>query len=231
MFIELNPGTGSARIAKPGYVIPVSNTNPDVNLDEVLSSLDGDTRAYLDLLVNGGAQGLQGRGNDLAGVLQRFEPTHRDLARVAQAVAVRGVNLRRLVNSLQRLNTALAAKRGELIQLVDSSSSVFRALASEDQNISRAVADLPGTLRQTTSTLTKVQTFANQLGPTAANLIRPPTTRSPRSRNRAPRSSATRSARSSSTRVRWCATSARRRSTSRRRPPTSAGFSRCSTTC
>jgi phospholipid/cholesterol/gamma-HCH transport system substrate-binding protein len=171
MFIELNPGTKSAPVVKPGFTIPVSNTLPDINLDEVLSSLDGDTRAYLDLLVNGAGAGLKGRGNDLAQVLERFEPTHQDLARVSQAVALRGRNLSRLVNSLQRLNTALAAKRAQIVQLVDSSSKVFSAFASEDQNISRAIADFPATLRETTATLGKVTTFANTLGPTATNLL------------------------------------------------------------
>jgi phospholipid/cholesterol/gamma-HCH transport system substrate-binding protein len=171
MFIELNPGTRSAPFAKPGFTIPVSNTLPDINVDEILSSLDGDTRAYLDLLVNGAGQGLKGHGNQLAQVLQRFEPTHRDLARLNRAVAARGTNLTRLVNSLQRLNTALAVKQTQIVRLVDSSSTVFRAFASQDQNISRAIGDLPGTLAQTTATLTKVQTFANQLGPAATNLL------------------------------------------------------------
>jgi phospholipid/cholesterol/gamma-HCH transport system substrate-binding protein len=172
MFVELNPGTKSAPLAKPGFTIPVSNTNPDVNVDEILASLDADTRQYLDLLVNGAGQGLKGKGgNELAQVLERFEPTHRDLARLNSAVAVRGENLRRLVNSLQRLNTALATKQNQIVQLVDSSSTVFRAFASEDQNISRAVGDLPATLRQTTATLAKVQAFANALGPAARNLL------------------------------------------------------------
>ena len=172
MFIELNPGSRSAPVAPPGYTIQVSNTLPDINVDEILSSLDADTRAYLDLLVNGAGQGLKGGGgNELAQVFVRFEPTFRDLARVNKAVAKRGTNLRRLVNSLQRLNTALAARQGQIVQLVDSSSTVFRAFASEDQNISRAVADLPGTLSQTTATLAKVQALANQLGPAATNLL------------------------------------------------------------
>lgn len=171
MFIELAPGSKNAPLAKPGWTIPVSNTLPDVNVDEILASLDSDTRAYLDLLVNGAGQGLKGQGNELAQVLQRFEPTHRDLARLNRAVAARGTNLTRLVNSLQRLNTALAAKQPQIVSLVDSSSKVFRAFASQDQNISRAIADLPGTLLQTTATLTKVQTFANQLGPAATNLL------------------------------------------------------------
>jgi phospholipid/cholesterol/gamma-HCH transport system substrate-binding protein len=84
---------------------------------------------------------------------------------------VRGGALRQLVNSLQRLNTALATKQSQIVTLVNASSRVFRAFASQDANISRAVADLPGTLRQTTATLAKVQTFAQQLGPAATNLL------------------------------------------------------------
>ena len=134
MFIELNPGSTERADRQAGFTIPVANTLPDINVDEILSSLDADTRAYLTLLVNGAGQGLKGNGGtELAQVLERFEPTHRDLARVSQAVAARGTNLRRLVNSLQRLNTALAAKQGQIVSLVDSSARVFRAFASEER--------------------------------------------------------------------------------------------------
>ncbi len=172
MFVEVNPGSKNAPVAKPGFTIQVSNTLPDINVDEILSSLDADTRAYLDLLVNGAGQGLKGNGgSELAQVLERFEPTHRDLARLNQAVAVRGANLRRLVNSLRRLNAALVTRQSQIVSLIEASSKVFRAFASQDQNVSRAVADLPSTLSQTTATLAKVQTFANTLGPAARNLL------------------------------------------------------------
>src|SRR2546421_735875 len=144
-FIESSPIKMNAEFSIPG-----SNTLPDLNVDEILSSLDSNTRAYLDLLVNGAGQGLKGKaGGELAQVLERFEPTHRDLARLNQAVAARGANLRRLVNSLRRLNGALFTKQAQIVQLIDSSSKVFRAFASEDHNVSRAIADLPATLRQT----------------------------------------------------------------------------------
>jgi phospholipid/cholesterol/gamma-HCH transport system substrate-binding protein len=172
MFIELDPGSKPAPVAKAGWTIPVSNTLPDVDVDEILSSLDGDSRSYLDLLVNGAGQGLKGKGGDeLAQVLERFEPTHRDLARLNKAVGVRGTDLRQLVNSLQRLNTSLATKQSQIVQLVDSSAVVFRAFASQDNNISRAIVDLPSTLQQTTQTLAKVQAFAKELGPTASKLL------------------------------------------------------------
>jgi phospholipid/cholesterol/gamma-HCH transport system substrate-binding protein len=172
MFIELQPGSKAAPVAKQGWTMPVSNTLPDVDVDEILASLDGDTRNYLKLLVNGAGQGLQGKGgSELAQVFERFEPTHQDLARLNRAVAVRGTDLRQLVNSLQRLNTALGHNQSQIVRLVDASSTVFRAFASQDSNISAAIRDLPGTLAQTTDTLNEVTTFANLLGPTAAKLL------------------------------------------------------------
>jgi phospholipid/cholesterol/gamma-HCH transport system substrate-binding protein len=172
MFVEVNPGKAPAPVAKPGFTIPVSNTLPDINADEILSSLDSDTRSYLDLLVNGAGQGLKGKGgSELAGVLRKFEPTNRDLARVNSAVAVRGRDLQQLVNSLKRLNVALETEQNQIVQLVDSSSTVFRAFASQDTAISRSISDLPGTLAQATSTLARVQTFAKVLGPTATKLL------------------------------------------------------------
>jgi phospholipid/cholesterol/gamma-HCH transport system substrate-binding protein len=171
MFIELNPGTRSAPVAHEGFDIPMGNSLPDVTPDEVLSELDSDSRAYLDQLLTGAGLGLKNRGDELAQVFERFEPTHRDLARVNQAVAVRGRDLQQLVNSLARLNAALATKTQQITQLIDSSETVFHAFASEDNNVSSAVALLPGTLRQTTQTLQKVQAFAQQLGPAAQSLL------------------------------------------------------------
>jgi phospholipid/cholesterol/gamma-HCH transport system substrate-binding protein len=172
MYVELNPGTHNAPMAKPGFTIPVSATNPVVDPDEILSSLDADTRQYLELLVNGAGQGLQGKGgSELAQVLERFLPTHRDLARLNSVVAERGDALKSLIHSLQVLNTSLATKQTQIANLVASSAKVFHAFANANQGVSRAVADLPGTLNQTTVTLQKVQRFAALLAPATRNLL------------------------------------------------------------
>jgi phospholipid/cholesterol/gamma-HCH transport system substrate-binding protein len=170
MFVELNPGTRKAPLAKPGFTIPISRTQPDVNPDEILASLDADTRSYLTLLVNGAGQGLKDRGGDLAEVFRRFGPTHRDLARVSEAVATRRKNLESLVHSLRVVNAELGSRKTQLASLVGASASVFHAFAAQNANISRAVGDLPAALRQTTDTLNKVQAFAGQLGPAATAL-------------------------------------------------------------
>jgi len=168
MFLEVDPGRGKP--LDEGETVPLRNTLPDVNPDEFLAMLDADTRDYLRLLINGTGKGLEGRGTDLREVFRLFEPTHRDLARVNGAVATRRGRLRRLVTSLDRLSGELAGKEDDLAELVDSAATVFRSYAAEDQNISRAVRELPRALRQTTDTLGKVERLAEVLGPASENL-------------------------------------------------------------
>jgi phospholipid/cholesterol/gamma-HCH transport system substrate-binding protein len=170
MFIDLQPGGGDAPVVKEGFTIPIRATQPDVNPDEILSVLDTDTRDYLKLLVNGVGRGLEGRGGDLRDLFARFEPTHRDLARVNGAVATRRKELRHLITSLNVLSKELASRDDDLARLVDSSAAVFDSFAKEQANVSSAVHELPSTLRQTTDTLGRVQTFAELLGPTTEKL-------------------------------------------------------------
>ena len=174
MFIELFPGDGGseAPAAEEGYVLPINNTLPDVNPDEFLSSLDRDTRDYLRLLLDGARGGLEGRAGDLTAVLKRFEPTYRDIARVSTEVAKRRVELRRLIHSLNLLNTELGESDDDLAELVQASSKVFEAFASEQDNVRATVRELPSALRQTTDTLNRVESMAKVLQP-AADELRP----------------------------------------------------------
>jgi phospholipid/cholesterol/gamma-HCH transport system substrate-binding protein len=171
MFVDLQPGSNDAPVARNGWTLPIAATAPDVNLDEVLAELDGDTRDYLQLLISDAGRGLQGRGADLREIFRRFEPTHRDLARVNTAVAARRDNLRRLIHSLNLLNGELASRGNDLTGLVASSQAVLHQFAAEQANVSSAVSELPAALRQTTDTLGRVQKFADVLGPTAQRLV------------------------------------------------------------
>ena len=163
MLIEVDPGRGE--VLEAGGRISAANTLPDVNPDEVYSTLDADTRPYLRMLVSGAGKGLRGRGDDLAATLERLEPLHRDLARVTRAAARRREALKRLVNRYGLLMRELARHPAELRRLITASRSVFDALAREDQNISRTVELLPGALRQTERTLARIDTLGGVMRP------------------------------------------------------------------
>ncbi|MDX6658553.1 MAG: phospholipid/cholesterol/gamma-HCH transport system substrate-binding protein, partial [Solirubrobacteraceae bacterium] len=66
MLVELTPGSRSAGVLSPSTALPINQTLPNVNADEILAALDGDTRDYLRLLVAGAGQGLQGNSENLS---------------------------------------------------------------------------------------------------------------------------------------------------------------------
>ena len=172
MVVELAPGTPNAGRLPAGGTIPVQNTAPDVNVDEVLSSLDSDTRAYLMILVNAGGEAFANKNYsaDLRQTFKRFEPTNRDLAKINGELSKRRANVARVIHNFNLLTTALGQKDRQLTALVSSANANFRALAHQDANIRSTLQLLPGTLSTAQTTLSKANRFATVLGPTLQSL-------------------------------------------------------------
>jgi phospholipid/cholesterol/gamma-HCH transport system substrate-binding protein len=168
MYIEMDPGTRSAGAVPDGGTLPVGNTLPDVNLDEILSNLDSDTRAYLQILINAGGEAFSSKGftSDLRATYKRFDPTARDTAKLTSLLSQRRQNLRHVIHNFQLLTTALAGRDAQLSQLIDSSNANFQAIASEDRALEQTLQLLPGTLDTANATLTKANKLAQLLGPT-----------------------------------------------------------------
>ena len=171
MFLEVDPGTSEPM--EENETIQVQNSQEDIDQDEILASLDADTRDYLKLLISGAGKGLKGRGNDLRETFARLGPLHRDLARFSTAVARRRGNLKRLVHNYGLLTTELGRSDRDIVKLVGASNDALQGFADADQGISASVRKLPGALEQTNQTLDKVGPYADELGPTLERL-RPP---------------------------------------------------------
>ncbi len=154
MVIEMDPGTRGPEI-KEGSTVPLASTKPQVNADQILATLDSDTRNYLTLLLDGGAKGLGGKekGLQLSAALRRIEPTTRDLARINTALATRRQNLARVIHNFGLLAGELGKHDQQLSRFVDSSNSVFASFAHQQQAIRDSLQQLPSTLRATHSGL------------------------------------------------------------------------------
>ncbi len=154
MIIEMDPGTSGPEI-KQGSTVPLASTKPQVNSDQILATLDADTRNYLTLLLNGGAQGIGGRqkGLELSSALRRLEPTTRDIARINTALATRRHNLARVIHNFGLLAQELGQHDQQLGQFVDSSNAVLGAFAHQQAAIRTSLQELPSTLQATESGL------------------------------------------------------------------------------
>jgi phospholipid/cholesterol/gamma-HCH transport system substrate-binding protein len=189
MYLELDPGTRAAGRVPDGGTLSAANTQPDVDLSEILSSLDSDTRNYLVLLLSAGAQAFHDPGSgsgvtpspavvaDLRGTLKRFEPLDRDTKRFAALLATRQANIRRAIHNLNLVTNAFGGVEGQLASLIRASDTNFSAIAANDAQLQQTLTEFPPTLRQSIDTLNKVRGFASastttlqQLQPFARNL-------------------------------------------------------------
>ena len=166
MVAELTPGTAEAGRLPDGGRIPVSQTLPDVNLDEILAALDADTRDYLTLLLNDGGEGLRGNGRALGNTIRRIEPTARLTRRVNEALAERRVNIKRAIHNFSLLTDELGDKDDQVAEFVVDSNAVFASFASQEAALRATLRELPSALTVTQTTLGKAEALADELGPT-----------------------------------------------------------------
>ncbi|MEA2450586.1 MAG: phospholipid/cholesterol/gamma-HCH transport system substrate-binding protein [Thermoleophilaceae bacterium] len=175
MSIALDPGSPDPSLPDDGKLaagatLPVWNTLPAVNPDEVLSALDGDTRNYLATVANAGGQGLKGRGPDLRALVAASEPTFAHTKRIMHALADRRQKLTRLVTNLRLLSEASASKDRELASLVSGSTASFETIAGREAELGATLDRLPGALGATDRALTTTRALAVDLEPSLSAL-------------------------------------------------------------
>jgi phospholipid/cholesterol/gamma-HCH transport system substrate-binding protein len=170
MTVEVDPGTPSAGKIPSGFTVTLSHTAPDVNFEEFLSSFDTETRAYLQELLAGAAQGLKGNSENLSAAFKRFDPIARYTREITAQLQLRHRNIERGIHNFQLIVGALGNKDTELAQLIDASNAVFQTFAEQQHAFERTIALLPSTLSKTKSGLGKLATAASVTGSTLRKL-------------------------------------------------------------
>lgn len=167
MVLALDPGTPEAGPIEEGATIPSSQTEPNVNPDEFLAILDGDTRDYLRLLLSGGAEGFGGEagGRRLSAVLRRFEPTVRDIGLINKGLAQRRDSIANGIHNFRLLSDALADNDQVVSDFVVNSDAALQGFANQEQALSSAVRELPGALAATRRALVTNNRLAKQAAP------------------------------------------------------------------
>ncbi|HSZ05166.1 MAG TPA: MlaD family protein [Solirubrobacteraceae bacterium] len=164
-FLELQPGSPSAKTVSSGYTIPVTQTADPVQLDQVLDALTTDTRANLQsFLINYGEaltrkpqapenaeQEPEVRGLNAAQALNqtyaRGPSSLRGGAVVDQAITgTEAHDLSELVASIGKVTAALNVHEQDLSELIPNYNTFFSTLASQATSLKSLVAELPGSL-------------------------------------------------------------------------------------
>jgi phospholipid/cholesterol/gamma-HCH transport system substrate-binding protein len=165
-YVELQPGTPSARTLSSGATIPVAQTSDPVQLDQVLDALNTDTRANLQtfLIEYGEAltrkptaaedaeQSPEVRGLNAAQALKKAyiggPEALRDNALINQALLGTQPNdLFRIFASVEKVTAQLGLHEQQLGELFGNFSTFLGTLSAQAPSLRRAFAELPSALR------------------------------------------------------------------------------------
>jgi phospholipid/cholesterol/gamma-HCH transport system substrate-binding protein len=170
MVVEIDPGTGRGHI-EAGYRFPLSRTEPNVNLDAFLATLDADTRQYIQLLVAGGAQGIGGRGHQLSGALRRLQPFAHYVADLNRAVARRHQAVARAIHDFSLLTVELGRHDSQLERFVTSSKAALGNFANQQQSIEQTLVEFPSALSAAQAAFSASDRFSTAARPALLGLI------------------------------------------------------------
>ena len=165
-FVELQPGSPSAKTLSSGATLPITQTSDPVQLDQVLDALNTDTRANLQNFLIGYGDGLtrkpnaaenaeqdpEVRGLNAAQALnkayQRGPAALRGTAIVNQAITgTEAHDLSKLVASIGKVTAALNVHEQQLGELIGNFNTFFHSFAAQSSSLRATVAELPSALR------------------------------------------------------------------------------------
>jgi ABC-type transporter Mla subunit MlaD len=146
-FIDLSPGTPSAPIAADGHTFPVQQGVEPVQLDQLLTSLQADTRRNLQILLQqyGTAVKLGGPGYNRS--IQYWLPAFQYSSIVAHdALGIQPHDLSNWIQAQATVAGALTVHPENLKNLVTDLNTTANAFARQSTALRAAVAELPLTL-------------------------------------------------------------------------------------
>jgi phospholipid/cholesterol/gamma-HCH transport system substrate-binding protein len=170
MVVEIDPGGAKGHV-EDGYNFPLSRTEPNINLDAFLATLDADTRQYIQLLVAGGAQGIGSRGRQLSGALRRLQPFAHYIADLNRAVAQRRAAVARAIHGFSLLTTELGRHDAELERFVSGAKGGLEGFARQQRSLQETLVEFPATLAAAQAGLSSSDRFSTVARPALLGLI------------------------------------------------------------
>lgn len=166
MYVEIAPGSPAAKPVRSGETLPVTNTHRPVQVDEVLASLDDSTRAALTALLRESDAALASSPKDLPPGLDQLSLVSEQLRPVADELAKRQENLRRLVTAAADISGAVGSDDKRLTELAADLDTTLGSVAGGSAQLRDALAQLPDLASRLDRATSSVSKLSAQLDPT-----------------------------------------------------------------
>jgi phospholipid/cholesterol/gamma-HCH transport system substrate-binding protein len=146
-FVDVSPGTPSAPRAPDGYTFPIQQGVEPVQLDQVLTSLQADTRRNLQILLHQYGTAVKQGGPAYNDSIPYWLPAYKYSSIVAHnALGIRPHDLSNWIAAQGTVAGALDANPQSLKSLITDFNTTANAFARQNVALQDAVAELPQTL-------------------------------------------------------------------------------------
>jgi phospholipid/cholesterol/gamma-HCH transport system substrate-binding protein len=173
-YVELTPGSPGSENLDDGGTLARGNIEDTVELDEIFSLFDERTRtSFQEWLHESGIVTSGSFARDFNDSLGNAAPFFEDGADLLRPLAEQEVALRRLVRDSGRVFDAVSREDGELRGLITGGEATFSALASRDDALAETFQVFPTFLRETRTTMRRLEDFARNTDPLVRDLREP----------------------------------------------------------
>jgi phospholipid/cholesterol/gamma-HCH transport system substrate-binding protein len=164
-YVELSPGTSTARKLPDGATLPPGQVAPTVQLDQILSTFDPATRQAFETWMQQQGVALTGRGADLNAALAELYPFATNVDAVLAVLRRDSAATSTLLSDGSQVLASVTRSPAQLQQLIENSNAAFSATAAQAASLAATIRAFPGFLTATRSTVDRVTTFAQNTKP------------------------------------------------------------------
>lgn len=169
-YVELTPGSRSAKPIPEGGRLAAAQVSPTVELDEIYRAFDAKTRTAFRTWMATNAQALDGRGRDLNDALGNLAPFADQASQLVDTLDSQERAVTGVVSNTGVVFDALTEREGQLRSLVRNANSVFAATSARDAQLQQTFRVLPTFSRESRQTLTRLESFARDTNPLVTQL-------------------------------------------------------------
>jgi virulence factor Mce-like protein len=168
-FVDLHPGSPSAPVVKDGYTFPIQQGSDPVQIDQVLSTLQADTRRNLQILLKEYGTAVLKSAPSFNASIKYWLPAYKYTGEVTHdLLGTQPHDLSNYIHGQGVVSAAADANPASLKSLITDFNTTASAFAAKQADLQQAVAELPRTLATATPALNTL----NRALPPLENLAR-----------------------------------------------------------
>jgi phospholipid/cholesterol/gamma-HCH transport system substrate-binding protein len=169
-YVELTPGAPGSPTIPEGGTLSNARVTPTVELDEIFTVFDPQTREAFKAWQQDLDESYTGRGQDLSDSFGNLPTFATDATALLKILDEEEAPLQRLIRDTGGVFAALTQDEGALHGLIVNSEAVFSATASQNDALAETFRIFPTFLDESRLTLARLRTFAVDTRPLIRDL-------------------------------------------------------------